>query len=318
MTSLSKDSQPAVQPRSSLDKNLDRGFIWLTLLFALAVAGVLIWMTVVVGIGAIPAMLKYGVGFIFSSNWDAVNDEYGALPQLYGTLVSSIIALIFAVPIGLGGALFLSEDYLPTRIQVVIVFLVELLAAIPSVVYGLWGIAVLVPIMKAIGGQIYNLFGWIPIFGTPPSATGLGMLPAGLVLAVMVLPTIAAISRDALISLPPDLRQAAVGLGATRWEAIIKILVPAAFSGIVGAIMLALGRALGETMAVTLLIGNSNNISASILAPGSTISSLLALKFAEADGLQVSALMYSALLLFAITLLVNVLAEMLVRRVQRI
>ncbi len=318
MTSLSKDSQPAVQPRSSLDKNLDRGFIWLTLLFALAVAGVLIWMTVVVGIGAIPAMLKYGVGFIFSSNWDAVNDEYGALPQLYGTLVSSIIALIFAVPIGLGVALFLSEDYLPTRIQVVIVFLVELLAAIPSVVYGLWGIAVLVPIMKAIGGQIYNLFGWIPIFGTPPSATGLGMLPAGLVLAVMVLPTIAAISRDALISLPPDLRQAAVGLGATRWEAIIKILVPAAFSGIVGAIMLALGRALGETMAVTLLIGNSNNISASILAPGSTISSLLALKFAEADGLQVSALMYSALLLFAITLLVNVLAEMLVRRVQRI
>ena len=295
---------------------MDSGFIWLTRIFALTVAGTLIWIAVVVAIKAIPAITQLGAGFITSTSWDPVRDSYGALPQIYGTIVSSLIALLLAVPIGIGVAIFLSEDYLPSQIQLILVFLVELLAAIPSVVYGLWGIYVLVPILNGLAGWLHASVGWLPIFST--QFQGRGMLPAAIVLAIMVLPTIAALSRDALISIPSDLRQAAVGLGATRWETILKVLVPAAFSGIVGAVMLALGRALGETMAVTMLIGNSNDISASILAPSNTIASLLANQFAEASGLQVSALMYAALILFVLTLLVNILAELLVRRVQRI
>jgi phosphate transport system permease protein len=196
------------------------------------------------------------------------------------------------------------------------VFLVELLAAIPSVVYGVWGIFVLVPILNNLGRWLNSSLGWLPIFSTSP--TGPGMLPAGVILAIMTLPIITAISRDALISVPPSLRQASLGLGATRWETIFQVLIPSAFSGIVSAVMLALGRAMGETMAVTMLIGNSNNISPSLLAPANTISSLLANQFSEASGLQVAALMYAALVLFILTLIVNVLAEFIVIRVKRI
>lgn len=306
------------QPRSKLQRNLDEGFVWLTKIFALAIAGILIWITVVVAMEALPAMEKFGWEFLITTNWNPVEDQYGALPQLYGTLITSLIALILAAPIGLGVAIFLSEDFLPTRLQLAVVFLVELLAAIPSVVYGLWGIFVLVPILKDLGIWLHSNFNWIPIFNSPPSATGLGILPSGVVLTIMILPTIASLSRDALNSLPPDLRQASLGLGATRWETIIQILVPAAFSGIVGAIMLALGRALGETMAVTMIIGNANKISPSILAASNTVASLLANQFAEADKLQISALMYAALMLFLMTLIVNILAEILIRRVQRI
>lgn len=302
----------------NFERGMNKVFIPLTLICALSIIGILLAITLVVGWEALPAMMKFGLGFLFSTSWNPVNDQYGALPQLYGTLVSAIIALIFALPIGLGVAIFLSENYLPPKVQTVLAFLIELLAAIPSVVYGLWGIVVIVPILQVIGNWLHSNLGWIPFFNEPPNATGLGMLPAGLVLAIMILPTIAALSRDALISLPPDLRQASIGLGATRWETIIQILIPAAFSGIVGAVMLALGRALGETMAVTLIIGNANQISSSILKPASTVASLLASQFAEAGGLQVSALMYASLLLFLMTLLVNVLAEVLVRRVQRI
>lgn len=316
MNSVTRDSQKALQSQSRLRRVLDGGFIRLTQLFALAVAGILIWMTVQVAIEAFPAIQEFGANFIFSSNWNPVKDEYGALPQIYGTVVSSLIALLLAVPVGVGVAIFLSEDFLPPRINAVVVLLVELLASIPSVVYGLWGIFVLIPALKPVGGWLNEHIDWLPIFSTP--LRGPGMLPAAVVLAVMVLPTIAAISRDALISLPPDLRQASYGLGATRWETIFQILLPAAFSGIVGAIMLALGRALGETMAVTMLIGNANSINLSILAPSNTIASLLANQFAEASGLQVSALMYAALILFALTLLINILAQLLIQRVQRI
>jgi phosphate transport system permease protein len=167
-----------------------------------------------------------------------------------------------------------------------------------------------------VGKWLHSSLGWIPFFSSTP--TGPGMLPAGVILAIMTLPIITAISRDALISLPPSLRQAALGLGATRWETIFQVLIPAAFSGIVSAVMLALGRAMGETMAVTMLIGNSNNINISLLAPSNTISSLLANQFSEASGLQVSALMYAALVLFLLTLLVNILAEFIVIRVKRL
>ena len=263
---------------------------------------------------AFPAIQKYGLGFLFSSNWNPVKEEYGALPMIYGTIVSSAIALLIAVPLGVGTAIFLSEDFLPLQIRTALVFLVELLAAIPSVVYGLWGIAVLIPIITNIGKFLNGTFGWLPIFSTPP--VGPGMLPAGVILGIMTLPIITAISRDSLASLPPELRQASLGLGATRWTTIFRVLVPAAFSGIVGGIMLGLGRAMGETMAATLLIGNSNQLSASLLAPANTIASLMANQFAEASGLQVAALMYTGLILFILTLIVNILAEWIVSRVR--
>ena len=316
MTSPAAERHVGVQPRSQLARNLDKGFILLTQVFALAVAGILIWIAIEVAIQATPAIQQFGGKFFFTSAWDPVNNVYGALPQIYGTIVTSAIALLIAVPVGVGVALFLSEDYLPSKIQLVFVTLVELLAAIPSIVYGFWGRIVLIPFLTPLEQGLNTYFGWIPIFNTPPQ--GPGLLPAGIILSIMVLPTIAAISRDSLISVPPDLRQAAFGLGATRWETLIKVILPAAFSGIIGAVMLALGRAIGETMAVTLMIGNANNISASILAPANTIPSLLVNQFNEASGLQVAALMYTALILFGITLLVNILALSLVRRVQRI
>lgn len=306
----------ALKNRSGVEKSLDIGFISLTRIFALAVAAILLWITVQVAIGAWPAIQKFGLGFLAETTWNPVVDQYGVLPQIYGTLVSAFIGLLIAIPIGVGTAILLSEDFLPSKIRIVLVFLVELLAAIPSVVYGVWGIFVLVPILTNLGRGLNSSLGFLPIFSTPP--TGPGMLAAGVILAIMTLPIITAISRDALISVPPSLRQASLGLGATRWETIFQVLIPAAFSGIVSAVMLALGRAMGETMAVTMLIGNSNKISFSLLAPANTISSLLANQFSEASGLQVAALMYAALVLFFLTLIVNVLAEYIVSRVRRI
>ncbi len=316
MTTQSQNFSSAIKNRSGVEKNLDQGFISLTKVFALAIAGILLWITFQVAIGAWPAIQAFGLGFLVKTNWNPVNSDYGVLPAVYGTLVSSFIGLLIAVPIGVGTAILLSEDFLPAKVRLVLVFLVELLAAIPSVVYGIWGIFVLVPIITNVGKWLNSSLGFIPFFSTPP--TGPGMLPAGMILAVMTLPIITAISRDALISVPPSLRQASLGLGATRWETIFQVLIPAAFSGIVSAVMLALGRAMGETMAVTMLIGNSNNLSISLLAPGNTISSLLANQFSEASGLQVAALMYAALVLFFLTLVVNVLAEYIVLRVKRI
>lgn len=316
MTSQAVQKQSKIQPRSSWSRSLDQGFILLTRIFALAVAATLVWIALQVAIAAVPAIQRFGLNFLFSASWNPVNEQYGALPVIYGTIVTSAIALLISVPVSLGVAIFLSEDYLPPKMQMVFVFLVELLAAIPSVVYGLWGIFVLGPLVANIAQPLHTYFGWLPIFSTPPSNRG--MLVAGVILSIMILPTIAAISRDALISVPPILRQASVGLGATRWETIIKVLVPAAFSGIVGAIMLALGRAIGETMAVTMVIGNANRITPSLFDAGNTIPSLLASQFAEASGLQVASLMYAALILFVITLIVNILAQLIVGRVQRI
>ncbi len=298
---MNDNYEPRIEPRSGIERNLDTSFYWISKILAFAIAGVLVWITIQVAIKAMPAISEFGLGFLTSSSWNPVNSQYGVWPAIYGTLVSSFIALAISVPIGLGVAIFLSEDYLPPTVQRIIVFLVELLAAVPSVVYGLWGIFVLIPFLK----------GFTPLRGP-------GMLPAALILSVMILPTIAVISRDAIINVDQGMRQAAVGLGATRWEAILQIVLPAASSGIIGGIMLALGRALGETMAVTMLIGNSNKVAASVFAPSNTVSSLLANQFAEASGLQVAALMYAALILFFITLVVNVLAQLLVTRLQRI
>ncbi|MEM8777624.1 MAG: phosphate ABC transporter permease subunit PstC [Cyanobacteria bacterium P01_G01_bin.49] len=300
-----------------MEKTFDTWFLWLTLAFAIGIGLILVAIAAIITWRAWPAIQTYGFSFFISSSWDPVKgqEEYGALPVIYGTLVSSFISLFIAIPLGIGTALFLSENFIPLKFRTPLVFLVELLAAIPSVVYGLWGIFVLIPLVEPLANWLHNTLGWIPIFGTPP-AGGPGMFPAGIVLAIMILPIITAISRDSLASLPPELRQASLGLGATRWETIFRVLIPAAFSGIVGGIMLALGRAMGETMAVTMIIGNVNRISVSILEPANTISSLIANQFAEASGMQVAALMYAGLVLMILTFLVNIAADYIVSQVK--
>jgi phosphate transport system permease protein len=295
---------PSSRGRTGAEKSLDNVFVGSTLAFAIGVGILLIAIGLLIFVQSLPAIREYGLAFLWTSSWNPVTETYGALPMIYGTLVSAFLALLIAVPLGLGTAIFLSEDFIPLKIRTVLVFMVELLAAIPSVVYGLWGIFVMIPALK----WFFGLFG--------VNFTGPSMLAAVLILAIMILPIITAISRDSLAALPPELRQGSYGLGATRWGTIFRVLVPAAVSGIVGGVMLALGRAMGETMAVTMLIGNSNNIKFSLLAPANTISSLLANQFAEAKGLQVSALMYAAFVLVILTLLVNILAEVIVRRLQ--
>jgi phosphate transport system permease protein len=316
MTSTTNESSGAANSSLAFARWIDRLFFGLTCAFAIFIAVVLIWITASLFSIAYPAIARYGLGFITASRWSPVDDLYGALPQIYGTIMSSIIALLIAVPFGVGVAVFLSEDFLPAQIRTPVAFIIELLAAVPSVVYGLWGIFVLVPAIRPILDWVYQVFGWIPFFSTPPDIRGL--FQAGLVLGIMISPIIIAISRDALISLPPQLRQGSLALGATRWETILKVLLPAALSGIIGAVMLALGRALGETMAAAMLIGNAPRISASVFDPASTIASLIANQFAEASGLQVSSLLYTGLILMLLTLTVNILAEVVISRFQQV
>jgi len=320
MNTSAQGTQVDGKNRTQADRTLDRSFIWTTRIFAFGIAAVLLWIGFQVAIQGFPALREFGIGFLFTSDWNPPRSLYGVLPQIYGTLASSFIGLLIAVPIGIGTAVLLSENILPLSVRTILVFLVELLAAIPSVVYGLWGIFVLIPFLGGVGQWLNEYFGWIPLFSRPQTGaiSGPGLLPAGLILTIMTLPIITAISRDALASVPRNLREAAYGLGCTRWETLTRVIIPAAFSGIVSAVMLALGRAMGETMAVTMLIGNSNRISPSVFAPSNTIASLLANQFAEAGGLQISALMYSAFVLFILTLIVNILAELIVLRVKRL
>ena len=301
--------------RSSTEKNLDRGFIWLTTILAFAVAGILIWIAIQVGLQAIPAIKEFGWSFVTGSSWNPPEQSYAILPMIYGTVVSSLIALLIAFPIGVACAIVLSENFMPRSVRRILVFLVELLAAIPSVVYGLWGIYVLIPFLKPIGSWLHDNLGWIPLFST--NYVGPGMLPAGIILSIMILPILTAIARDSLASLPDNLRSGSYAVGSTRWQTIFSILIPAAFSGIIGGTMLALGRALGETMAATLVIGNSNDLNFSVLAPANTIASLMANQFSEASGLQRQSLMYAGLVLFAITLVVNILAELIIQKVKK-
>jgi len=302
--------------RTKGERRLDRALAVATRVSAGAVWAVLVTMAVTVAYFALPAIREFGAGFLVSTAWDPAEgqESYGALPMIYGTLVTSTIALLLAVPLGLGTAIFLNEDFLPERLRSVLVFLVELLAAIPSVVYGLWGISVVIPIMRDLGNWLHLELGFIPLFGTP--SVGPGILPAAIVLTIMILPLTTSLSRVSLAALPEDLREAALGLGATRWEAIFTVLVPAAFSGIAGGALAALGRAMGETMATTMIIGNSNALSASLLAPGNTLASLLANQIGEASGLQASSLMYAALVLMLMTFAVNVLSHVVVGSVR--
>jgi phosphate transport system permease protein len=264
---------------------------------------------------SMPSIQRYGIGFLTGGVWDPARDTFGALPFIYGTIVSSLIALIIAVPLSLGIAVFLTEQA-PTSIAKPIAFMVELLAAIPSVVYGLWGIFVLAPFIRDYLGAFFQAyFGWIPVF--QGNLTGFGMFTAGVILALMIIPIITAVVRDVLEAVPTTQREAALALGATKWETTQIVLVNAA-SGIAGAIVLGLGRAIGETMAVTMVIGNKAQISGSIFESGYTIASVLAANFAEAnDEIYRSALIEIGLILFLVTFIVNGFAKILVMSVAR-
>ncbi len=320
MDSLANTSVATSETKLAQNRNfswfINRCFFGLTAASAASIALVLLWITVELFTTALPAIQEFGLQFLLTTRWNPVENLYGMLPQIYGTLVSAILALLIAVPLGVGVAVFLSEDFLPPRIRTPISFMIELLAAIPSVVYGLWGIFILVPAIMPVLGWLNSTLGWLPLFNTPPEARA--MLPTAMVLAVMISPIIISLSRDTLASLPPQLRAGSLALGATRWETILKVLLPAGLSGIIGSVMLALGRALGETMAAAMLIGNANKIQSSVLAPASTIASLIANQFAEATGLQVASLLYSALILMLLTLAVNILAEVVINRFQEV
>ncbi|WP_115126237.1 phosphate ABC transporter permease subunit PstC [Synechococcus sp. GEYO] len=298
--------------RPPMEKSVDGGFRILAIVLASVVAMVLLAILIVVFWGSLDSMGRYGWSFLVTSNWNPVKDEYGAFTAIYGTLLTSLLALLIAVPLGVGTAIFITENIIPPRIRTLIGLMVELLAAIPSVVLGLWAIFVMEPFIRPFLEVLHNTLGWLPLFSTNPM--GPGITPAVLILVVMILPIITAISRDSLNQVPMKLRQAAYGVGTTRWGAILNVMLPAAISGIVGGVMLALGRAMGETMAVTMIIGNSNTFSWSLLAPGNTISAMLANQFGEADGSQVSSLMYAAFILMILTLAVNLLAQWLVKR----
>ena len=298
--------------RPASEKLVDTGFNFGTVLMASMVAVVLFAILMIVFFGSLESMQRYGWRFLVTSAWNPVEDEYGALTAIYGTLVTSLVSLLIAVPLGVGTAIFITESFIPKPVRAVIGLMVELLAAIPSVVLGLWAIFVLEPAIRPGLNWLYENFQEIPLFSTKP--LGPGTAPAILVLVVMILPIITAISRDSLNQVPNRLRQAAYGVGSTRWTAILHVILPASISGIVGGVMLALGRAMGETMAVTMIIGNSNNFSWSLLAPGNTIAAMLANQFGEADGSQVSSLMYAALVLIILTLFVNILAQLVVKR----
>jgi phosphate transport system permease protein len=257
------------------------------------------------------ARAKFGWSFILSQEWDPVAEQFGALPFIYGTLVTSAVALVVAVPLGLGAAVFLSE-LAPPRIADAITFLIELLAAVPSVIYGLLATFILVPALRNfVEPALKAAFGELPIFAGP--SFGVSYLAAGLILAIMVLPLIISISREALLAVPVEQREAALALGATQWETTWRVVVPYAQLGITGSVFLALARALGETMAVTMVIGNNPAISASLLAPGYSIAAVIANEFTEAVAdIHVSALVALGLVLFGLTFVINALARLLI------
>ena len=272
----------------------------------LIVAGIFVMMVQ----NSMPTIERFGIGFLFGSEWKPAQEEFGALPFIYGTVVSSVLALILAVPISLGIAIFLVEQA-PKSVAKPIAFMVELLAAIPSVVYGLWGIFVLAPFIREyLGPVLQESLGFIPLF--QGRVTGIGMLTGGIILALMITPIITSVVRDVLEAVPTTQREAALALGATKWETTMIVLGNAA-SGIAGAVVLGLGRAIGETMAVTMVIGNSPQISASLFEPANTIASLLAANFAEAtDKTYLSALIEIGLVLFLVTFVVNAFAKLLI------
>jgi phosphate transport system permease protein len=270
--------------------------------------------------GSIPALRAFGFDFLVTSRWNPVTEVFGALPAIYGTVITSLIAMLIAVPVGLMIAFFLTE-LCPQWLRQPIGIAIELLAGIPSIIYGIWGLFVFAPFLQEtlqplLINTLGNVPGIGPAFGGPPY--GIGMLTAGLILAIMVLPFVTSISRDVFTAVPPVLKEAAYGLGCTTWEVVRNVVLPYARVGVIGGIMLSLGRALGETMAVTFVIGNAHRISPSLLAPGTTISATIANEFTEAVGdLYTSALIELGLLLFVITFIVLAFARYMLMRIER-
>jgi phosphate transport system permease protein len=281
------------------------------LLFASSVLLVTAFLVWELWISCAPSRAKFGLSFLFTRDWDPANAQFGALPFVYGTVLTSVIALIISVPLGVGAAIFLAE-LAPHRLSEWCTFLIELLAAVPSVIYGLIAIFTLIPLMRQyVEPFLKRTLGFIPLFSGP--AFGGGYLTAGIVLAIMTFPFIISISREALLEVPVDQREAALALGSTHWESTIQVVVPYARLGIFGSIFLGLARALGETMAVTMVIGNDTNIHTSLLARGYTIASVIANEFGEAsDALHLSSLVELGLVLFLITIVINALARLLI------
>jgi len=313
-------SAPAAQPVPAGDlqgRNLgDRVYRIALAGLALLLPALLLAFVVELFIQSLPSIKRFGWNFLFTSTWDPVAEIYGAAPMIFGTLVSSLVALIIAVPLSLGVAIFLTE-FAPKWMRQPVAFLVELLAAIPSVVYGLWGIFVLIPFLRTfVAPPLRAVLGWTPFFDGV--FYGNSMLAGGIILAIMIVPYIASVSREVLLAVPSSQRESALGLGATRWEAVWTAVLPYGRAGVIGAIMLGLGRALGETMAVTMVIGNRHDIGFSLFQPGYTMAAAIANEFSEATtDLYLSALFEVGLILFVITVLVNAAARLLVWRVAR-
>ena len=304
---------PAAPSRSFLSKLRDGDEIarLVTFLFAMTVVLITVLLVYQLWVNSALPRHKFGLHFFTTEVWDPIADEYGALPFIYGTLVTSAVALFLAVPLGIGAAIFLAE-LAPPRISDALQFFIDLLAAVPSVIYGLLGAFIVVPLMRTVIYPALNKpFGFMPIFKGP--SYGVGFFTAGIVLAIMVIPYIISVSREVLLSVPRDQREAALALGATRWESTWKVVVPFAKTGIMGSIFLALARALGETMAVTMVIGNTPKIAASLFAPGYSIAAVIANEFTEATGdLYLQSLIALGLVLFILTFVINGLARLLI------
>jgi phosphate transport system permease protein len=312
-TTALKGAGPVTGSRSFFVKLRDGDEIarLITLIFAttvVVITAALVWELWVNS--ALPRQ-KFGFHFFVTSVWDPIMDQYGALPFIYGTMVTSAVALLIAVPLGIGAAIFLAE-LAPPRVSDALQFFIDLLAAVPSVIYGLLGVFIVVPMMRTVIYPALNKpFGYLPIFKGP--SYGVGFMTAGIVLAIMVIPYIISVSREVLLSVPRDQREAALALGSTRWESTWKVVVPFAKTGIMGSIFLALARALGETMAVTMVIGNTPKIAASLFAPGYSIAAVIANEFTEATGdLYLQSLIALGLVLFLLTFILNGLARLLI------
>jgi phosphate transport system permease protein len=304
MVQPTQERRGIARPPTAREVAFDASFKWATRVCAGLTTLVVALIVLLIAKQAMPAILKYGPNFVVSRPWDAGKDQFGILPEIFGTLLSSTIGVALAAVFGIAVAVFLTEEFIPRWLQSVLKNVITLLAAIPSVVYGLWGIFVVIPAIRPACNWLHSHLGWIPLFSTP--LLSVGLMPASVVLAVMILPTVTAISRDSIAAVDPLLREAAFGMGATRWEAILGVTLPTSRRGIYGSIVLGLGRALGETMALAMLVGSTNVISPSLFSPADTLAALLANKFPEAASpLDLGVLMYAALVLLVLTLLVN-------------
>jgi phosphate transport system permease protein len=313
MAAATQQHQPIARPPTGFERTADGAFKWSARIFAWLTILVVVLVVGLIGWQASPAMQAYGANFIIDSVWDPGKGQYGILPEIVGTLFSSVLGVALGSLFGVAVAIFLTQEFIPRRLETTFKNVINLLAAIPSVVYGLWGIFVVIPAIRPGCNWLHEHLGWIPLFSTP--LLSVGLLPAAIVLAIMVLPTVTAISRDAIASVNPRLREAAYGLGATRWETILAVILPTSKRGIYGSIVLGFGRAIGETMALAMLVGGTNVISPSLFSPADTLAALLANKFQEAASpIDLGVLMYAALVLLALTLLVNVLGELIIRR----